>query len=328
MIYNDLYGGKMQDIKILDCTLRDGGYLNNWTFSDNSNVAIENNLYKSKIDFVEAGFLTNKQILPESTTLYNTPQKVENKIVMVNFGEYNLSELLCPVEIRLAFKQPSLNLLKDNLKILSEREIKFSLNPMHISLYSKEDLKKLFDITNEFKPTCLTAVDTMGIMTQDDTKKIFKEFDKNLDIDIHIGFHSHDNLNLSMNNIKELLSLDLDRIIILDSCLNGIGRGGGMLSTNELAKFLNIHYGKKYDTDLINNTSKKYIQGIANYDKMPYYLTAKQKCHPNYGLYLSNHNCSNKEIEYLLSFIPDEKKQNYDEETISNIIKVERKLIY
>ena len=73
MIYNDLYGGKMQDIKILDCTLRDGGYLNNWAFSDNSNIAIENNLYKSNVDFVEAGFLTNKQILPESTTLYNTP---------------------------------------------------------------------------------------------------------------------------------------------------------------------------------------------------------------------------------------------------------------
>lgn len=311
----------MQDIKILDCTLRDGGYLNNWEFKNNSNILIENNLIESNIEFIEIGFLTNKNISPENTTLYNNPQQINNKIVMVNLGEFNLSKITTPLEIRLAFKKHSLNILKNDLQTLKQNNIKFSLNPMHISLYTEDDYSTLFDITNEFNPTCLTAVDTMGIMTGDDTKNIFKKFDKNINKKIELGFHSHNNLNLSMSNIKELLSLDLDRTIILDSSLNGIGRGGGMLSTNKIAEFLNTNYGKNYNTDLINATAEIYLKDIPFYDRTPYFITATNKCHPNYGLYLTGKNCTNQTINMLLQEIPTENRQYYDENIISNLYK-------
>ena len=44
-------------IKILDCTLRDGGYLNNWEFNYKNIQSILANLHQSDIDFIECGFL-------------------------------------------------------------------------------------------------------------------------------------------------------------------------------------------------------------------------------------------------------------------------------
>ena len=44
-------------IKILDCTLRDGGYLNDWSFNKDNIESILNNLFESHIDFIECGFL-------------------------------------------------------------------------------------------------------------------------------------------------------------------------------------------------------------------------------------------------------------------------------
>jgi len=47
-------------IKLLDCTLRDGGYNNNWEFGSNQISKIYNGLIESKVDIIECGFITQK----------------------------------------------------------------------------------------------------------------------------------------------------------------------------------------------------------------------------------------------------------------------------
>ena len=49
----------MNDIKILDCTLRDGGYINDWDFGFHTIRDIIKNLVNSQVDYVEVGFLRN-----------------------------------------------------------------------------------------------------------------------------------------------------------------------------------------------------------------------------------------------------------------------------
>ncbi|MCR5265420.1 MAG: hypothetical protein K6E29_02365 [Cyanobacteria bacterium RUI128] len=315
----------MQDIKILDCTLRDGGYINNWCFKDNTNLIIENTLSEAGIDFVESGFLTDREHSEESSTLYGTTSALKNKIVMVNFGEYDLSKIDNRVEVRLAFKQNVLNRLEEALSVLSKKKVNFSLNPMHISLYEENELKQLFELSNKYNPTCVTAVDTMGIMTEADTERIFSEFDSHLDKEIGVGFHSHDNLGLSLKNSVMLLSMNIDRTIILDSSLFGIGRGGGMLSTNIIADYLNKNYNKKYNIEMLNNIATKHISQYLNYNKKPYFLTAKHKCHPNYGKYLSETKCPIQRFEQFLEQIPNEYKAYYNKEIIKEICTNDKK---
>ena len=95
----------MSNIKVLDCTLRDGGYVNNWNFSYKNICKIINNLIKAKLDYIECGFLKPVE--------YNDDKSLFNKIsdlnklipqsnnhtqftLMINFGEYDANDIpLC-----------------------------------------------------------------------------------------------------------------------------------------------------------------------------------------------------------------------------------------
>ena len=115
--------------------------------------------------------------------------------------------------------------------------------------------------------------------------------------------------------------MDIERHIIIDSCLDGLGRGGGMLSTNVFAKYLNENYGKNYNLEMLDNLSETYIKNLNTYDKYPYYLSGKAKCHPNYAKYLSDQKLSYRDIERLLNEIPAKNKAYFSEEVINDIIK-------
>ena len=63
-------------IKLLDCTLRDGGYMNNWKFGRNAITDIKTKLVDSNIDIVELGFLKNEPVDPDRTVYSSVEQLV------------------------------------------------------------------------------------------------------------------------------------------------------------------------------------------------------------------------------------------------------------
>ena len=73
-----------KSIKILDCTLRDGGYLNDWEFGINSIQSVIDNLTQSHIDYIECGFLkecnydVNKTFFPEMRYLESIIKNNQN----------------------------------------------------------------------------------------------------------------------------------------------------------------------------------------------------------------------------------------------------------
>jgi len=89
-------------IKILDCTLRDGGYINNWKFLDTQIDSVLNSLEKSNIDIIECGYLDDKKGKVANTTLFNSTKTVDKfitqksdaqKVVMINFGDFDIKNL-------------------------------------------------------------------------------------------------------------------------------------------------------------------------------------------------------------------------------------------
>lgn len=326
----------MNNVKILDCTLRDGGYINNWKFGFNNIKTIINSLYDAGIDFVEFGFMSNHKF-DKDYVLFNTVSDITNYsdkkkhcVIMLNYGEVSIDNIEIPpnfdVEIRLAFKKHQLNDLPNYLRIFKKRGIKYSLNPMHTSIYTSDELEILFDLIDRHNPVCVTVVDTMGIMDEIDTEKIFKIFDKRIRKNIPLGFHSHNNLDKSISNIRTLFELNINRELIIDSSLKGIGRGGGMPSTFDL---INLIDSNKYDLEQVKYLEETIITPIINcanfIDKKPFYLSAMNKCHPNYALYLiKNIGQQYLLIDKLLSKIPNENKIIYSEQVIRNILNLER----
>ncbi len=326
----------MKNIRILDCTLRDGGYLNDWNFGSDKIRGLISSLCCSNIDIIECGFLTDKADNTPEKSLYQStddllkylPENSNSKFaLMVNLGEYDLSKITSDeFDIRIAFKQYDIDKLFDYLIPLIEKNIPFSLNPMHISLYSKKELISLVKIANDLCPVSFTAVDTMGIMNKTDVKNIFSIIDENLSQTIDIGFHSHNNLGLSLDNVIELLKMDLNRNIIIDSSLSGTGRGGGMLSTEDITIYLNDTYSSFYELS-IDDYLLNYLKSLNIYNVEPYYLSAKYKCHPNYAKYLYEFGIALSDMGKVFSLIPEEFKPYYNETVIKQILDKKNSLV-
>ena len=325
-------------IKLLDCTLRDGGYVNNWRFGLENIDKIISSLISSNIDYVEAGYLKD-EVFFEDYSLFSIQdsflkfsENASRISFMLDFEKINLDKLFQNIAkfknftLRIAFKRPNLKKALEFSEKLIDFGCNISLNPMHSASYTEEELEYLFNVANRILPSSLVIVDTNGQMHEEDTIRFAKFFDSNLNSKIALGFHSHNNLDLSFSNAKIFIENIKEREIIIDSSLYGIGRGAGNLKTEDIATFLNDKYSKKYNIDILNNSIESLIMPI--YKKNPWMLTklhmivARNKCHPNYATFLLKNNLNDINFcEYAIKNISKNYKDVYNEELISEFCK-------
>ena len=252
---------KKKNIKILDCTLRDGGYVIDWNFGKDKIQSILENLHNSNIEYIECGFLKETEF-NKNKTFWNSPEQLipliqsdKNYTLMINYGEYDISNFSkCQnpnIKIRVAFKKHNQEEAFKYIQKLKELNWGVFANPMNTNTYTNEELLILIENFNRIIPDCVTIVDTFGNMHETEVEKIFKIFNKNLNEHISLGFHSHNNLQLSFSNTKALLNLSPQRDLIIDSCIYGMGRGAGNLCTELIIKYLNDNFNKNYQIESI-----------------------------------------------------------------------------
>ncbi|MBQ4646854.1 MAG: hypothetical protein IJB79_05865 [Candidatus Gastranaerophilales bacterium] len=321
------------NIEVLDCTLRDGGYVNDWNFGYDNIQKIINNLILSKIQFIECGFL-KKNLFNRDFSLFNSFEALNefpnnSKLgLMLNFGEFDEKELLelNPYNffLRIAFKKEDFSGAMSLCEVLIKNGFKIFINPMNTISYNDIELLNLIEFANKIKPFVLTIVDTMGQMNKKETLLMFYLFDKNLNSDIAIGYHSHNALALSFSNVQCLLEQKSDRSLIIDSTLFGMGRGAGNLSSELLIQYLNDNYEKDFDSIPILKSIQESINPI--FDKspwgysIPYRIAALNSCHPNYAKLLIEKKVDIEIIDKILKKIPEEKKASFDKKILENIM--------
>ena len=313
-------------IKILDCTLRDGGYVNSWEFGSEEIKHIISSLNNAKIDYIECGFLKNIKYNKNITLFSNIEQlqkisNAQNLCLMINYGEYTINDIPdnCGIILRIAFKKHE---VKDALNYCMKLKLKgcdIFINPMVTDSYTEDELDFLIKNVNKIKPKAFTIADTIGEMRTSDIEKIFNSIHLRLDKKIALCFHSHNNIQMSFSNTKKLIELCQDRNLIIDSSLFGMGRGAGNLCTELIAQQIG-----KYNLTEIIRVSRNYIMPI--YEKQPWgcslenYLGAINHCHPNYVKFLSDKNLSAEQMNKIFQSIPDDKKTIFDKELIEKLL--------
>ena len=139
-----------------------------------------------------------------------------------------------------------------------------------------------------------------------------------------MGFHSHNNLQLSIANALDLIRQDFKRNLIIDASVYGMGRGVGNLPTELLTQYINENVEEKYQLIPLLVIAERYLMSIYaeqrwGYD-LPYFLSAVEKCHPNYASFLMKKETLNIEvIAELLRKIPADKKELYHQEIIEKL---------
>lgn len=328
----------MSKVKVLDCTLRDGGYINNWEFGHKNIRGIIDNLVSANIDIVETGFIRNIEHDEDSSVFtsvedikeYITPKKpgvlyavmieyhnhVENQITPYDGTSVDL--------IRITFRRKEWEGTKKVVKELIEKGYKICVQPVGTATYDDQSLLNLLKDVNELKPYAFYLVDTLGMMYRHDMRKFFYLIDNNLSQDICLGFHSHNNLQMSFANAQEMIRLNHQRTIIVDSSCYGMGRGVGNLTTELFIDYINNNIEQRYSLVPVLNIVDKYLMPIYaeqrwGYD-LPYFLSATVKCHPNYAAHLvKKETLSIEKIEKLLSLIPLADRSEYNAELIESL---------
>lgn len=331
----------MKQIKLLDCTLRDGGSINNCNFEEKTIIDILSSLNNSNIDIVEIGFLQNNINNSINCTISNNHKffdsflsKINNKfkaVVMINFGEFDITNLPNCNEtlidgIRLMFKKQDLKDAINYSKKIQEKGFALSLNPVSVTTYSKSDIENLIKYTNSINPSIIYIVDTYGLMDKNETFEYFEELDKGLNPEIEIGYHAHNNLQLAFSNSIEIIKKNSNRNIVIDASLYGMGKRAGNTNTELIAEYLNKNKKYSYNINelihIIESTIVPMHKKLKWGYSLTHYIAAINKCHSDYVSYLQKkNNITLEQINNIVSNLEQEKKLTFDKNYIEEIIK-------
>jgi 4-hydroxy 2-oxovalerate aldolase len=328
------------NIKVLDCTLRDGGHVNDFNFGDYNIKKIIKGLVNSHVDIIELGFLMNGNH-DKSQTLYNTVSEAEIHLsdistesefcLMIRPDWYDINQLeKCSGKIksiRFAFYQKDLELTLHQATIARNYGYGVYLNPVNVFSYSNSGLANILKVLNNFKPKAISIVDTFGSMLPEDLVKLFEIFNNNVDKDITLGLHLHENLSISLALAQQFLGLVgvNSRNAIIDSSILGMGRIPGNLCSELIMNYLNIKDISQYNLTNIYELISDPISEIKNqipWGYMPAYaITAYLKMHRSYAEYMIEQTkFSLHEIEFILLKIEiDDYKDNYNEKLIESM---------
>ena len=236
--------------KILDCTLRDGGYYTNWDFSSEVVDSYIQAMNQLPIDYLEVGYRNNpsKEYLgkfgysPISVLKHLRKTCTKKLVVMLNEkGTHpaDMVHLLQPIiglvdMVRIAIDPNNFDRALVLAQSVKPMGFEVGFNVMYMSKWGDYDdfynkLNRLDGIIDLF---CM--VDSFGGVTPKDVREIFQVVKSN--ISCSIGFHGHNNLQMGLINTLTAIDCGIDYV---DATILGMGRGAGNLNMELLLTYLN-----------------------------------------------------------------------------------------
>ena len=250
-------------IRLLDCTLRDGGHVIDGKFGEDTIKSIIERLVEAGVDIIEVGFLW-KTFCDKDTARYYDINDVK-RILPQNKGNSKFSlmadfidlEHLEPCDgtieiIRLSFKRWRLDWGLKTAKILMEKGYKVFINPVNNNVYTDQQYIEVLQKVNELHPYGFSIVDTFGVMRLRDLSHRYYLVENNLASDITIGVHLHENLGLAYSLAQHITQIaNPKRNIVIDASLLGMGRVPGNLCIEHIIDYMNEQFGDNYSLEPI-----------------------------------------------------------------------------
>ena len=321
------------NISILDCSLRDGGHLNNSNFGKEFIKSTINSLISSKIDIVEIGFLQDINF-DENVAVYPNISCAEQFLADVQTGntiislltqvdKFDISNLeKCTGKVKMIRVSFHADLVDEGIrycKIVKEKGYLCSVNPINFSQYTNEQIVSLITKVNQVNPYVFSIVDTFGVLLGKDFKNHL------LNKNITKGIHLHDNLNQACASAQLLIEKNsCESQVIIDSSVAGLGRAPGNLHTEMVAYYINVMQQKqRYKLESIYTLLKNQflpLKDTLNWEKdFAYCISAFEKVHRTYAEYLLSKGIPLQDIEKFIKMIPNENKSRFNEKVISEI---------
>ena len=331
-------------VKILDCTLRDGGYVNNWRFSREFVSKYVRCMEAIGVEFVEIGFINvstpyKNEIVGAQRSLsvadINQFDGASFKIaVMADFTGIDMDILRqkkAKIDlVRVAFHKKH---MVDALQLcgdISRLGYRVSANAMAVTNYTPSELTDLFRLVNQLRLDYLYIADSFGALGQTELLRLVETFSANLD-HTQIGLHLHNNKQNALSNFEFVQRARLPNLA--DTTLFGMGRGAGNLPTELAMLVLTPDFPFQTLVDVCKFIQQyiKPIYGIEEnkwgYD-LDYLVSGFLKMHPNYVGKLRDFRIRMEDRFFLLQQIFENYDYHYfDKDIISQLIEQHRHLL-
>lgn len=311
----------LKNMYLLDCTLRDGGHINQGRFGASAIKTIIKDLVNAKIDIIEAGFLWGEET-DENTARYSSISELKN-VLPSNLGQSKIALMADNIDvsklepydgtveiIRLSFRKNELQWAENSAHAIIEKGYKCFINPIHGSSITDDEYLEMINKVNGIHPYGFSIVDTFGAFRQRDLARLYYLIENNLDKDICLGIHLHENLGLAYSLAQYIFNIvSPSRTIIIDGSLYGMGKNPGNLCIEQIMDFLNYEYQSGYSTEPVYDAIDEIIMPIYSRTKwgysIPYALSGQCQVHRSYAEFLINKDrLRTKDIRRILKSIP------------------------
>ena len=331
-------GERTDKFKILDCTIRDGGYLNNWRFEKKMVREVYRALSKAGVDIVEIGFrgtdkyFSRDQFGSWRFTDIEDLHEVVNGIVgaklalMGDYGKINAEDFPDDYRdyidlIRIAVHKDGTAGAIKQLETLKEKGYEVSLNAMGITSYTAGEINELKEMLKGSGIDYFYIADSYGSILPDRVKYLIEPFSELSHI--KIGFHPHNSLQMAFANTLEAIKCGVDMI---DCTIYGMGRGAGNLPTEVLLSYLQLSTTDKYNVVPVLHLIDRFFTSIDVDEpwgyQLPYMLSGIFQCHPYFPKTLVDYReYSMEDIWNALEVVKKINPVGFSKDIINQIVK-------
>ncbi|MDF2814443.1 MAG: nucleoid-structuring protein [Paenibacillus sp.] len=303
---------KESQSKILDCTIRDGGLVNNWDFSVDFVRDLYYSLNAAGVDYMEIGYKNSPKLLKgsdsgpwrfleESFMKEVIPQKGDTKLsALVDIGRVDENDILPRIEsmldmIRVACYIKDLDKALELVNTFHSKGYETSLNIMALSHVMEHELIEAFQDIAESPVDVVYIVDSYGSLDHKDYKHLIEKFQKHLP-NKTLGIHAHNNMQLAFSNTITASDLGVQ---FLDSSVFGMGRAAGNCNTELLVGYLkNAKYEIRPILEVIERRMIPLREKVEWGYLIPYMISGMLNEHPRVAMAVRNTDAKDKYAEF------------------------------
>ncbi len=326
----------------LDCTLRDGGYYNNWDFKEELINDYLEAISLAGIEIAEIGFRFINKIGFKGACAFSTEEFLQNinipsnlsigimlnssDFVEDNFLNKKALDQLVPINktdssvdiIRIASSLKHLKLSLEASNKIKQKGYKVGINLTHICDVSLKDIEQISLEIKKYPLDVFYFADSMGNLKTEKISLIISALKKHWDG--MIGFHAHDNMLLACANTNEAIKNGINWI---DSTITGMGRGAGNLCTEQYILETNkINKNNSNILPLLKLVRKTFNPLKVNYkwgSNTFYYLAGQYNIHPTYVQeMLSDKKYGEEDIICFIENLKNNSAKTFDSEILNS----------
>ena len=288
-----------KELKVLDCTIRDGGLMNKWQFSKEFVKDVYLSCVEAGIDYMEIGYISSedqfsraeygawkfcsekdiREIVGENKT--NTKISVLADIGRIKYEEIRPKKESVIDMFRIACYEYQIDKAIDLAHHVLDKGYEATINLMAVSTVTDRRLDEVLVDVAKSRVKVFYLVDSFGSMYCEDIQHLMKKYKDALP-GVTIGFHGHNNLQLAFANTIECI---IQGANMLDATLLGMGRGAGNCTTELLVSFLK---NPKYKLRPLLGAIEKHVRPLQKQIDwgyfMPYMVAGSINDHPKSAL--------------------------------------------